>query len=114
MLGIASSGCINGNLSSQTSSTSPVTPTEKWTVVLTLVGPSGEKNLTLDELRKLPQAEGTGGYKTKLGSIKDIRYLQGGPPESVLEKNPLVVYEGGRFKIPEMGIDNLKRIKVEK
>ncbi|WP_148882660.1 hypothetical protein [Thermococcus aciditolerans] len=74
----------------------------KWTVVLTLVGPSGEKNLTLDELRKLPQAEGTGGYKTKFGSIKDIRYLQGGPPESVLEKNPLVVYEDGRFKIPEM------------
>ncbi|NJE62234.1 hypothetical protein [Thermococcus sp. 21S7] len=36
------------------------------------------------------------------------------PLESVLEKNPLVVYEDGRFKIPEMGIDNLKGIKVEK
>ncbi|NJE62238.1 ABC transporter substrate-binding protein [Thermococcus sp. 21S7] len=79
LLGIVSSGCINGNPSSPTSSTSTVAPAEKGAAVLTLVGPSGEKNLTLDELRKLPQVEGTGGYKTKLGSIKGVGTYKGVP-----------------------------------
>ncbi|MBO8174694.1 MAG: hypothetical protein H0Z18_05505 [Thermococcus sp.] len=34
--------------------------------------------------------------------------------KEVLDKNPTIIYENGEFKIPELGIEGLKGIRVER
>lgn len=78
LLSVISSGCI-GEKNITASNTSPTsatpTPSENSEVVLTLIGPSGEKSLTLEGLKSLPQIEGKGGYKTKMGKFTPYRSL---------------------------------------
>ncbi|ACJ15781.1 ABC-type iron(III)-siderophore transport system, periplasmic component [Thermococcus onnurineus NA1] len=88
LLSVISSGCI-GEKNITASNTSPTsatpTPSENSEVVLTLIGPSGEKSLTLEGLKSLPQIEGKGGYKTKMGSIRGVGTYKGVSLKELLE-----------------------------
>jgi len=84
VFGVVASGCINGSENASMGiSTAPSSQTSSISaqssgVVLTLVGPNGEKKeLTLDDLKKLPQTEGKGGLKTKTGTIKNVGTYRG-------------------------------------